>query len=112
VLDSEAEEVEAGEVPGSWERGEKAGVREGDIVGPELVTGSSEQAIENAPHLSRRAQGARVTRLAEKAEKGVLRERTGGPTAGDGLVLEKAQSGRFVVVPGITQGDERWHPAG
>ena len=46
VLHGKTEEVEVGEVLGTGERGEKAGVHQGDVVWPELVAGGGEQAAQ------------------------------------------------------------------
>ena len=43
VFHRETEQVEIGEMFGDWKRGEEPGVRNGEIIRPELVSGRVEE---------------------------------------------------------------------
>jgi len=106
AFDSQTEEVDVGEIFRWRRRGKASGITEAQIIRPELMARSGEQASQHAAGFAESAQGAGVSWVSENSEECILREGAGRPTARDRVVMEKVQSSGFMIVSGISQSDE------
>lgn len=106
MLHGKAKEVDAGEVPGSRERGEKAVVCERKIVGPELVAGRGEQAQENTARFRSRTGTSGVAACAQDADECIFRQRTSGPALDRDKLFKKTERGGPVGVISVSERDQ------
>lgn len=106
VLHGEGEEVNIREVFGCGQGGKGEGIGQRQVVGPEIVAGIGDDAVERKARVLRGHTATSGADPSHDAQKGIFGQRAGGPPLPDGDILHETEGGGVMRMVLVSEGKQ------